>query len=72
MTRRDRALYVLAFRRARNAMRRELQALAAEFDGEIGDLRDELHAARRQLDHLRALDVTLEAEDCDRHGCALH
>jgi hypothetical protein len=43
MTRRDRALYLLAFRRARTAMRREMRALAAELDGEIEDLRGELH-----------------------------
>jgi hypothetical protein len=71
MTRRDRALYLLAYRRLRTAMRREMRAMAAELDGELGELRDELREARRQLERLRLLDA-IEADDCERPGAALH
>jgi hypothetical protein len=70
MTRRDRALYLLAYRRLRTVMRKEMRALAAELDGELGELRDELHEAQRQGERLRRLDTALEADDCDR--AALH
>jgi hypothetical protein len=72
MTRRERALYLLAYRRLRTAMRREMRALVAEFDGELGELRDELHEAQRQVERLRKIDVALEADADDWHELALH
>jgi hypothetical protein len=70
MTKRERSLYAAAYRLARKAFRRQARALASEFEGELDELRDELHAARRQLDTLRALDEQHEADE--RDGAALH
>jgi hypothetical protein len=65
MTKRERALYLLAYRRVRAMMRSEVRAAIAELDGEIDDLRDELHEAQRHLGQLRLLDMT-EGDEGDR------
>jgi hypothetical protein len=70
MTRREKALFLITYRRLRTALRREMRALRAEF--EIDELRDELYEARRLVERLRQVDDALEADDCDRHGIALH
>jgi hypothetical protein len=70
MTRRERALYLLTYRRLRTALRREMRALRAEF--EIDELRDELHEARRLVERLRMRDDAIEADAGDWHELALH
>jgi hypothetical protein len=71
MTRRERAFLLLAVRRAKAGMRRELHAMIGELDAEISDVRSELHEAQRQLGQLRLLDMS-EADASEWHDLVLH
>jgi hypothetical protein len=62
MTPRERRAYLLGYRPAQARMRRELHAMAADWDTEASEIRDEVRATRAMLRERQIQD----AEEQDR------
>jgi hypothetical protein len=68
----DRRSYLAGYRRGLQTARRELRQAERRIDEQVAEVRDELGAARRQLERLHRIDAALDADAGDWHELALH